>query len=509
MFGVNLVYDAVDFNARVFQAYSLLRKQSIAADRGILNCQVGRWSPLNLWDGIRYGLTAVVATTVAVLVGKLLPITVSGLYTAHPGELLSPVSAAKNGSFDFGLTNFTDQESAAIMVLYTNTSYPKWTYEEFAFPTFELPTNITNLPFHEGYTVTMNTEGLRLNANCTALGKENVDLRNNQDSTGVQLNVHLPHHCNDFNKTWDFKYGYFGMANTAFPGQIAESRSFGPPPDVQGDCARWVMAAGYAQDYTLRNATVSALFCSPYFETVETKVTLQVPSLSVDPLNPPIVHEHTAKHVASFNNKTQIPEMEDDFANAVRQATVHKEFPYAADFDEFFTAVVAGRGGTPAQELVGAHNLPRLRKAVQHTCGIIEAQHANYKFRANSTGPDTAYHGTLRNPNRVRINAVCDLDAHSVLLGVMLLCGIVAYVTVETRRVLPKNPCSIGAVLSLLAGSPILTESVASPEAQWWNDDELKRNGVFQGWLVSLGWWKDGADGDRFGVGVGQAEWRK
>ncbi|RMJ27654.1 hypothetical protein PHISP_01506 [Aspergillus sp. HF37] len=138
------------------------------------------------------------------------------------------------------------------MALYANISYPKWTYDGLAFPILTFPPNITNLPARDGYTVTVNTEAVRI------------------------------------------------------------------------------------------NATVSALLCSPYFETDETNLTL------------------------SPKDSTSLPAF-------FKGTPVKEKYPYPVDFDELFTVIVAGRGGTPAPKLVGADNIPHLKKAVQHTFGIIEA----------------------------------------------------------------------------------------------------------------------------------------
>jgi len=77
--------------------------------------------------------------------------------------------------------------------------------------------------------------------------------------------------------------------------------------------------------------------------------------------------------------------------------------------------------------------------------------------------------------------------------------------TSNSKHVLPKNPCSIAAVASLLAGSEIL--ELIPLGSEWCDDKELRRRGVFDGYLFSMGWWsKPGTSKRRFGIDIGKAE---
>jgi hypothetical protein len=250
------------------------------------------------------------------------------------------------------------------------------------------------------------------------------------------------------------------------------------------------------------------LLCSPYFETVDTNITLTVPAYAIDESNPPVVDEKTARHAASLNIYPQITELFDQFVWNLPVINITKP-TYSTSFDGLFSAVVYGRDGIPAPELAGKQNIQRLQDALQHTLGIIEAQHANYQFRQSRTASTPAapmLNGILKNPNRVRlVQSTISTRILEVVLAVMLVCAIVAFFAIETRRTLPKNPCSIGAVISLLAGSEILSEKVIPRGSEWYDDKELERRGVFDGLLFSLGWWRDTPE-RRFGIGTGQAE---
>ena len=75
----------------------------------------------------------------------------------------------------------------------------------------------------------------------------------------------------------------------------------------------------------------------------------------------------------------------------------------------------------------------------------------------------------------------------------------------ETRKVLPKNPSSIAAVASVLAGSKLLEKEMISTGRERCSDEELDKRRIFDGYFFSLGRWGDGEE-RRFGIDIGKAE---
>ncbi|KMU72952.1 hypothetical protein CISG_09966 [Coccidioides immitis RMSCC 3703] len=88
----------------------------------------------------------------------------------------------------------------------------------------------------------------------------------------------------------------------------------------------------------------------------------------------------------------------------------------------------------------------------------------------------------------------------------MVILAVTSTLLMNTKNILPKNPCSIAAVASLLAGSRIVEDPQIIPQgAEWWDDKELVKRGVFVGWRFSIRWWvrrrqgpvaDDGGDGN-------------
>ena len=92
----------------------------------------------------------------------------------------------------------------------------------------------------------------------------------------------------------------------------------------------------------------------------------------------------------------------------------------------------------------------------------------------------------------------------------VLLCTALAFILLDTRRVLPKTPCSIAAVTSLLGRFGDAREGHHPWQAEWCGDKELHRRCVFDGCLFSTGWWADKhGERRRFGMDVARADAEK
>jgi hypothetical protein len=68
----------------------------------------------------------------------------------------------------------------------------------------------------------------------------------------------------------------------------------------------------------------------------------------------------------------------------------------------------------------------------------------------------------------------------------MLVLGIIGSVLLNTDHVLPKSPCSIAAVASLLADSKLLDQFVQGA----WSADDKSSKQTFAHRRFYLGWWQ-------------------
>jgi hypothetical protein len=180
--------------------------------------------------------------------------------------------------------------------------------------------------------------------------------------------------------------------------------------------------------------------------------------------------------------------------------------------DNFFIAILAGKYPIEPANLTGEANQDNLMKAVQgfYRRYMTQAISANMRVSAPSAPPEI-YTGTWQDPNSWRIKQnVGSKIAIQVFLGIMFVCGALAYILVKMRHMLPHEPCSIAGICSLLAGSEMCGEQMRSamPDGvQWMSDKELEKNRVWEGWLFSIGWWEPKrGEAKRYGIDVGRAE---
>jgi hypothetical protein len=94
------------------------------------------------------------------------------------------------------------------------------------------------------------------------------------------------------------------------------------------------------------------------------------------------------------------------------------------------------------------------------------------------------------------------------LLAILSICAIIAYTDLLVRadgtwRILPKIPTTIASVASLMADSEMLSDKIIPPGTEFISNREMRRRGVLEGWMFSLGWWNGRT---RFGIDVGNAE---
>ncbi|KAH6954835.1 hypothetical protein DER45DRAFT_633284 [Fusarium avenaceum] len=80
-----------------------------------------------------------------------------------------------------------------------------------------------------------------------------------------------------------------------------------------------------------------------------------------------------------------------------------------------------------------------------------------------------------------------------VLLATMTFLSFIGFCLVKIKGTLPRDPCSIGSTMALLADSQICDpKSGIIPEAgQQMSENQLRS--VFDGWVFSLGWWGSGS----------------
>ncbi|KAK7712715.1 hypothetical protein SLS64_001430 [Diaporthe eres] len=179
------------------------------------------------------------------------------------------------------------------------------------------------------------------------------------------------------------------------------------------------------------------------------------------------------------------------------------------EVDGFFSLLLHPSNKVYPEELLGPDNHGRLLDAIQGLYRRYMAQVANTKMRvpvAANTAPET-YTATWINTNR----GVLRQDWRSklalqILLAVMFGCGVASYLLIDTKEVLPHDPCSIAGLASLLAGSSICEEE--EPMNSEGSGGGRIHGSSWDSQLFGLGWWRLPEGGERFGIDMGSAKWK-
>jgi hypothetical protein len=319
--------------------------------------------------------------------------------------------------------------------------------------------------------------------------------------------------------------------------------------DVDPSAANFGIAAGFASGSTQEVGGTWQLFpdlvvalCYQVVEEVQTEVTFTWPNMSLSQTNPPVPDESTARVILSNETQASTWFMSANTTSSkssphwfglslntfltglhencstiqpymnysdpgVNMQSIQECFSTMPSMTGWFTTLQNGRDGQPLSELLGQKNQDKLLNASSQLYGRYAVQAINANMRSKDIQPGqklSTYNATLSIP-------VLRLTQHKgpkivlqVFLGIMVVCGAVAYFLVDTKEVLRESPSSIAGKMSLLARSQLCNNRDLLPEgAEWWDDKRRKNERLFDGLVFRLGWWpgKDG-EPDWYGVDV-------
>ena len=560
---VGFLFDAGDFAVSTFTPYCSLRKGSTTAKRSILKAYAGQLPGTVILSALQAAHFAVALAAIAALLSSFLTIIVSGLYTVVPIPQSIPATYCVTDKFEHKWNSVAGDNNAALtltLLEYQNASYPSNTHDEIAIPAVILSpsTGPVVQPPRNG-SLGMTLPATRADLNCSLIPSENITIWYSYGSTensvgatveafpiyvfvkaGLIAGCHSkPSSGRRFNyssSAWtpstgfDTSYGpdsigfslttYGGMdvATEAFPDIVPKKfgvygggmidldlgRTDNPP-----ECPSIAFMYGYFLYNRTALSNITVYTCSQSLQEVQTDITFNLPEMTLDPENPPVVHESSAKVVAATDYQIVTPLS----ANLATDSD-YDEWNYTSvhlyndePMDGFMQTLVFGVGSIRPEELVGAGNAEQLLYSTRRMYRRYMAQVLNANMRQKLTPSDVtpALNATVTNPYRLRVQQNRESKlVLQVLLGTILLLGIAAYALTDMRRILPHSPHSIAGVMSLLAGSELCTRKVLPAGAEFMDDRELAR--ALDGYLFSIGWWGEGKNEERrFGIDVGRA----
>ncbi|KAL1636912.1 hypothetical protein SLS56_001009 [Neofusicoccum ribis] len=330
---IGLMFVGLDFAAKIFQPYHILRRGNAPSDTIFKQEYLGMVGIHCLWSSLRRGQIAVASSSVGMIIAPLLTIAASGLFftEAIPQDLQVQLSQTSSFSSDFPSIRTTVSAAdpyanmqlyysggagfdMANLVLIDGVDEPLFTYETLAFPALEIMSAKSTANSSDGLsqgTIAARIPAYRAKPNCTADIVTNATYYMDYPSPrsdniidwygAVNVQATAPEICGIANRTVqvlsnsqdaDVYIGYFSKVT------VFEDSNGNYGDDHGHNCPATLLVYGHVIDS--RAVDLAAYYCTPYLERVTTNVTLNAADLSF--ASPPVPDETTAAYVKNLTD---------------------------------------------------------------------------------------------------------------------------------------------------------------------------------------------------------------
>lgn len=249
---------------------------------------------------------------------------------------------------------------------------------------------------------------------------------------------------------------------------------------------------------------ITVIYCYQQLEQVMTNITFSYPDFTINSTTPPIPLEESAVVITQNNTRQWFDISLNTFINSLQDLSI--SIKGRNSVNSFIQALSWGRNGVSLDDLYNNGDISTLNAAANRLYGQYIAQAISANMRTtvppnsnnniyNINQTPSNYTATLRQPTQRLHQHRGPKIALQVMLAFLAACAMATYTVMDTKNVVPHNPCSIAGKMSLLADSEMCKTREVIPEgAEWKSDRELKREGLFKGLVFRMGWW--GADGE-------------
>ena len=483
---VGTLFNVLEFQVESLEPYHTLSMGYLQATDGLLQYPL-RIIPIYIvWTALRLRSFAILAASVAGMFVPFLTIVVSGLFSVANFKIERTVYV---GAIDWFNTN-TDVvlQSGIItsLIIHDNMPYPAWTHDELAFPEIIMRDNGSVIEAAKVTELNVVMTALRSVLNCTVVPQNRI-LNASTVTTTIDATLHYNFSCNsgedEFKSIWVFNN------DTGVPVPIDGYFNYLFVPSPVG-CPPIMLFFGQVSPNKTEHFT--ALTCNPYLASVNVNAILAFSNFSL-----------FLSDQAPTVNESSVDYYSDWFPSIVDLSKSFQPLNRSTDlFTPFFQAVVYGKDAVSAEEL---KDDTKLIKSLEHIYRQFAAQILNGNRildgcvppnRANV--PKCVWTASVHLSQTRLVQSMLSTRLLQAILTVLTLCAIVVFLAMDTRRVLPKPPCTIAAIASLVAGSRLISEHerLFPPGMEWYTNKELERSKIWQGELFRMGWW-DGEDGER------------
>lgn len=504
---ISMYSSSVDADTRS-QSHLLQLRRGVAFEALSLDL-VDRHASILILEEIRSRVFESLASTLAVATTSLLTIFSASLFfsTTLPTEThvqLKPSSLIYyNADLDgyYGYPIATTPNSAGVIILLKNASYPAFTYQDLAFPGLVLDGTPSNHLAQSGVVYNVTVPAVRPSFTACRLYNSSqievsVDTSALTNETYLKVMIYPEAGC----KTEDYQQIWVNTTahDHTYFGNKAVQTGFG--------CSTHVWTWGswtnfYSDDTKARFQSIHALACNDSLHIVETSVDFIAQTMAVNSYNPPIANYASAVSLTSMNASPYF-----DFYSLLPQiATTESD----ADLDSFFTMITSSRYAIQTSYLGDSSKVSAVVDSIQFHHRIMLVQLLDQQWRypnrtsADSAGPKilpvwdkpTVFNATARDPGG-RSRVVVDMASTRVLQSLFaatLVCLGVNWFLMRNIDIIPRSPTSIANWIALLADSNLY--DVLPPNAGQMPLDQISRWYFGQDAVFYLGFRKSPVSG--------------
>ncbi|KAK8097692.1 uncharacterized protein PG998_013178 [Apiospora kogelbergensis] len=471
-----LSLSATDSCIRALAPYMILRKgvhvaRMTSAD--LLDASL----PRILYREVKFTNIGLLATTTAFLIASLFTIFSGSLFQVLPLATTVPTTLQALRNFDpYSFDSSGDRDlaysSVSSTILGGNVSYPRFTYDDLAFPELSSAPSLGTIPNVRTAsipTIAAVIPAIRGKLSCRSYGVSKIRTHIAWGNvTSITHRIHqnpleIGIEGEECGISHTESSGYNAILST-YPNATYFGLASKSNANTINGCSELLYIWGRI-DYKANPIVqhVSALGCNTTFETVDADVTFTGSQLDMDERAPPRLHQTTARNTSSTKLHFRA------WFSYMYLASLSLD-PQL--LDNFFSLLVSSPWAVLLSDLGDAAASGRIAAAIEKQHGIVAAQYiAQQRVPANQTNNLGLVSGPAAFDDRGRYNAtatyaagrrrvVQDATATRILealLAAALVSAALGWATQPRTDVMPRGrPASIASVLALIAGGNML-----------------------------------------------------
>ncbi|CAJ0547173.1 Ff.00g018000.m01.CDS01 [Fusarium sp. VM40] len=530
VFGIATMINNLDSTIVVFAPYSNLRFGSAPADRSILFHLLSVNPFLVMFKSLQRRQLGPALSNGATLIAGFLTIIVSGLWTPANSLISNQPSVAAVNNWDrtwFSNASYDGGAASGLnLIRFGGARTPTGIWKDVVVPKVSLSADFAvSDSVRRSANYSYDVLALQPSLNCTIISQDDISTRNMSyqvsagrmgmyaSATGTLITVQPPgidRRCSNSSIN-GFANLTFGMElRTTDPRWIG--KYFDLPQSTAGQVFVDCPSIGMVFGSVTRNITIekdlTAMVCSQGIKQVPVRLTY-----SGNPALGKIDSMHTHGEYKSVQNGTSKVYTLGYKLEGFLDANLFS-FPAnlsAELYDSFFNHLLLRPKGYSRDDLSGLKNADKFVRAVTQDYNEYLRHVINRNFRAGKQSPivnllsatedksarSLSTHSMITGEFSAEVTHLIVDKASKlilqVLLGTMTVLSFIGFCLVKIKGTLPRDPCSIGSTMALLADSQICDpkSGIIPGAAQQMSESQSTR--VFDGWIFSLGWWSSGA----------------